>query len=62
MREDRYSLANFKIRFDPILKDRVAQPFEGSDEIGFDYEDEMVYLGASCGIRRIVFGTDDSRD
>jgi len=62
MREDRYNLADFKIRFNPILKDGVAQPFQGSGEIGFDYEDEMVYLEASCGARRIVFGTDDSRD
>ncbi|KAI4670215.1 uncharacterized protein J4E79_000496 [Alternaria viburni] len=58
MREDRYNLADFKIRFNPILTDGVVQPFEGSDEVGFDYEEEVVHLGASRNTGRMIFGTD----
>ncbi|KAI4607376.1 hypothetical protein J4E80_009771 [Alternaria sp. BMP 0032] len=58
MREDRYNLADFKIRFNLILTDGVVQPFEGSDEIGFDYEEEVVHLGASRNTGRMIFGTD----
>ncbi|KAI4929567.1 uncharacterized protein J4E92_005232 [Alternaria infectoria] len=62
MREDRYDLADFKIRFNPILTDGVAQSFEGSDEIGFDYEEEVVHLGASVNTGRMIFGTDTPCD
>jgi len=62
VREDRYSLVDFKIRCKPILQDGLAQPFGESDEIGVDYEEEVVYLGASHNADRMIFGTDASCD
>ncbi|KAI4956206.1 hypothetical protein J4E91_000417 [Alternaria rosae] len=57
VREDRYNLVDFKVRYKPILKDGLAQPFVSSDEIGFEYE-EVVHLGASHNTGRIIFDTD----
>ncbi|KAH6877988.1 hypothetical protein BKA58DRAFT_398078 [Alternaria rosae] len=57
VREDRYNLVDFKIRYKPILKDGLAQPFGNADEIGFDYE-EVVHLGASHNTGKIIFDID----
>jgi hypothetical protein len=58
MREDRYKLADFNIRFIPIMGSGVAQPFSASGGIAFQYAEEVVHLGASCNAGRMVFGTD----
>jgi hypothetical protein len=58
MREDRYNLANFNIRFIPVMENEVTRPLVEADGIGFTYEEESVHLGASCDADRMVFGTD----
>ncbi|KAI4653739.1 hypothetical protein J4E93_001506 [Alternaria ventricosa] len=54
VREDRYNLVDFKVHCEPNSKNRLAQRFE----IGFDYEEEVVHLGASRNTGRMIFGTD----
>jgi hypothetical protein len=58
MRDDRYDLANFNIRFSPVAENGVIEPLEEADRIGFTYEEESIHLGASCVAGRMVFGSE----